>query len=622
VQNEINAKLANAVQEEVAKVVPPAVQKEVGAKVPPAVKDEVDKTLPGAVHEKVSNVVPAAVKAEYQEVQKSKLEELINQLNKEYKEFNNQLELLKNQHTSNQTKIRKQITEIQNLYPNASAQASGAAPAIQATLMNIVKELDTKLQVQKEETEKKIENELGGVKRTLGLTQEELREQSVLIQTLQDKVEQHDRKEQMMTPSFQPSQISQFSQPQAVPQPALSQSSISASSLPTSSGDLAVDLSRIVVTGDGHKKARINTPATFNVSFYNQFGLSVSGGQDLTVAIQGPSTPQAQLTNNSNGSVSVTYTIATFGDYEIAVKYKNSHIPGSPFHVGIARNYQQMSKPIKTISREANTLPFERPWSVTFDNDGLAYISDLEAHKIFVLSKDFVLLRQFGEHGTEKGHLEFPRGIAWNPANQNIYICDSGANRISVFASNGTFQSTFGKGGYDHGQFNVPRGIAVDPSGEVYVADTDNSRVQVFDVHSNFIRSFGREGTAQGELKYPLGVAINNKTKQIVVSDCDNHRIQVFALDGTFKFAFGKFGKGDGEFDKPAGVACDPQGNIFVTDMQNHRVQIFTQDGNFLANFGKKGNQPGEFDEPRGIAIDKEGRIFVSDFSNRRIEVF
>jgi filamin len=60
-----------------------------------------------------------------------------------------------------------------------------------------------------------------------------------------------------------------------------------------------------------------------------------AGGGTLGISVKGPSKADIDFTNR-DGSCDVSYTVTEPGDYRISIKFKNRHIPDSPFKVYIS----------------------------------------------------------------------------------------------------------------------------------------------------------------------------------------------------------------------------------------------------------------------------------------------
>lgn len=65
------------------------------------------------------------------------------------------------------------------------------------------------------------------------------------------------------------------------------------------------------------------------------FIISDAGNGGLGLAIEGPSEALMTCTDNYDGSCSVEYVPTESGDYDVAIKFGDVHIPGSPFKVQV-----------------------------------------------------------------------------------------------------------------------------------------------------------------------------------------------------------------------------------------------------------------------------------------------
>ncbi len=75
--------------------------------------------------------------------------------------------------------------------------------------------------------------------------------------------------------------------------------------------------------------------------------------------------------------------------------------------------------------------PFHLIRSLAMGPDGLLYVSDVP-DRVLVMDTDGNLKSVIGERGTEDTKLNFPEGIAVNPANK-LYIADRENNRVQVW---------------------------------------------------------------------------------------------------------------------------------------------------------------------------------------------
>uniref|UniRef100_A0A670IT81 Filamin B n=1 Tax=Podarcis muralis TaxID=64176 RepID=A0A670IT81_PODMU len=99
------------------------------------------------------------------------------------------------------------------------------------------------------------------------------------------------------------------------------------SAIPRSSSDA----SRVISTGAGLSRAFVGQKNTFSVD------CSKAGSNMLLVGVHGPTTPceEVSVKHLGNQQYGVKYVVKEKGDYILAVKWGEEHIPGSPFHVTV-----------------------------------------------------------------------------------------------------------------------------------------------------------------------------------------------------------------------------------------------------------------------------------------------
>ncbi|MGH0181262.1 UNVERIFIED_CONTAM: hypothetical protein FKN15_020594 [Acipenser sinensis] len=91
------------------------------------------------------------------------------------------------------------------------------------------------------------------------------------------------------------------------------------------------DASAVQCTGAGLSKAYMGQKSNFSVD------CSKAGKNMLLVGVHGPMTPceEVYVKHMGNQKYSVSYMVKEKGDYILAVKWGEEHIPGSPFHVTV-----------------------------------------------------------------------------------------------------------------------------------------------------------------------------------------------------------------------------------------------------------------------------------------------
>lgn len=259
-----------------------------------------------------------------------------------------------------------------------------------------------------------------------------------------------------------------------------------------------------------------------------------------------------------------------------------------------------------------------RPSGIAIDRSGNLYIGDTWAHRIEKFSPSGAYLDQWGRviprtgfaaQGNKDGQFSFPRGVAFEPTDGNIWVADQNNNRIQVFTSAGTWLATYGGLGTAIGQFRTPRAITVTADGAVYVADTGNNRIQKRSPSGTW--SLLPTGTA---LDTPSAIAVDN-SGTVFVAD----RTRVLRLDGGTPTSIDP---PSGTFNQPGGLHVTPN-RLYVSDTGNSRVlQLDRSTGNWQ-EIGGEGPGVGSFAAPSELSTTPDGRtLYVTDQHNNRIQRF
>ncbi|NLH72422.1 MAG: ABC transporter permease subunit [Verrucomicrobia bacterium] len=214
-----------------------------------------------------------------------------------------------------------------------------------------------------------------------------------------------------------------------------------------------------------------------------------------------------------------------------------------------------------------------RPKGMGIDKDGHVIVVEPHYSRINHFTSEGVLVRQWGQRGTNAGQLAFPRAVAVNRAGE-ILVSEYGhVDRVQRFsADGGKLLDVIGHYGYGPGQFNRPEGLGIDKEGRVYVADSCNHRIQVFGPDGLLLRSYGAPGRNQGQMSYPYDVCVDASGNQFVC-EFGNSRIQVFDSEFRPVEVIGGPGRAPVQFANPWSVALDSAGNLYVADAGNDRVQ-------------------------------------------------
>ena len=98
----------------------------------------------------------------------------------------------------------------------------------------------------------------------------------------------------------------------------------------------APDANTCSVTGKGLKKAVAGKPASFQIISPEEGLLKKKNSEGLSVKISSPEHIATQeIEDKGDGTYDVQYTAPEPGDYDIAVKFYDKHVPGSPFSLTV-----------------------------------------------------------------------------------------------------------------------------------------------------------------------------------------------------------------------------------------------------------------------------------------------
>jgi DNA-binding beta-propeller fold protein YncE len=208
-------------------------------------------------------------------------------------------------------------------------------------------------------------------------------------------------------------------------------------------------------------------------------------------------------------------------------------------------------------------------------------------------------------------------------AEGNVIVIEPHYSRVNHFDAAGHLLAQWGQPGTNRGQLTFPRSAAVNSNGEIFLSEYGQvERVLRFGPGGRSLLSIvGSGGTRDGEFNRPEGIGIAGDDRLFVADSC-NHRVQVFDADGKFLSSFGVAGSGPGEMSYPYDVRVDSRGTIFVCEFGNSRVQVFDEQRKPVEKIGGPGGEPGQMHNPWSIALDSRGDIYVADSGNHRVQKF
>ncbi|HVP41881.1 MAG TPA: 6-bladed beta-propeller [Terriglobales bacterium] len=176
----------------------------------------------------------------------------------------------------------------------------------------------------------------------------------------------------------------------------------------------------------------------------------------------------------------------------------------------------------------------ENPSYMAFDaGRRRMYVTDTHNHQVFVYNVDTLKLEtKFGKHGTKKGELGFPVGVAVSPKTGDIAVTNTQTCSVEIFTPEYKWKQRVGECGNSPGNFTRPKGVAFDQEGNIYVVDNAFNNFQVFDGQGHLRLFVGSPGVAPGNFWLPNAIYID-KNNKVYVSEFYGNRVQVFQFLGS-----------------------------------------------------------------------------------------
>ena len=231
---------------------------------------------------------------------------------------------------------------------------------------------------------------------------------------------------------------------------------------------------------------------------------------------------------------------------------------------------------------------------------------------------------------TEFGGFEQPRNVAVDK-NGVLYVSDFGANRVYRVRSNGSLESVTNE------TLKGPAALAFDPSGALYIADSGNQRVIA--IKDGKIRTALKDFGAVTSIAIDLGgrlfaaggdrVAVVSPTGDITIlkTPADevaldvygslitvtNRQIRSYRLGATTTLAGDSLAfTGDGRpraewrFLAPTSAIRDGAGNVFISDTGNGRIRR-------IDGAGKLATIMTMLEGPAYLALNRLDELYLSD---------
>jgi len=408
-------------------------------------------------------------------------------------------------------------------------------------------------------------------------------------------------------------------------------------------------------------------PCSFVITAMATGGAAIrKGGDPFKVSVKGAGKVKAAVTDNANGTYTVTFTPPVEGGYQIKVQLRRKHVAKSPYSVTAAKAAQPAGGvtdallhrshttgsnssagssrqqpptlvslsngspkgPASTATPTSPSTPSKSPGGPPEPQLHRSHTTVAQAPKKTVgPQRNYAEVKKVahlvGGKGSGSGLLNYPADVALTSRGE-LVVSDRYGHRVQIFSSEGAALLSIGHKGTEDGNFNEPWGVAVDPMDTIYVADRYNHRVQVFSRDGKFLRKMGGHGSSETNLSEPCGIAIDG-VGNLLVAENGNHRVHIFDRKGAHVRFFGSKGSELGQFVNPFSVAVNSRDEILVSDMGNHRVQVFSSLKSGCtptASFGSKGTAFGSFFFPSFVTTDAHDQILVADCNNKRVQIF
>lgn len=274
------------------------------------------------------------------------------------------------------------------------------------------------------------------------------------------------------------------------------------------------------------------------------------------------------------------------------------------------------------------------PLSVTYDREGLLWVSDTGNSRVLVFSTGGGLVRKVGEE-EGPGKVYSPYGIAADPTRDRVYVADWTAHMVQMYTSNGTYvghlpaddqkMKVFGANGFSPYDVDVMNGRVVVSS---------NDGLYFFDSTGHVVARWGSEtrGTDPGAFNFPDSFVIDREAGRVYVADTMNRRVVGLDSQGRVLWVSGRpdyNGKIKGFWQLPRSITLN-DGKLYVVDTFRFdekgiglgHIVVLGTDGALLSEFGRVGTDEASFNFPEQMTVNGDGLWALADRENNRIVLF
>ncbi|KAI6657333.1 hypothetical protein LOD99_81 [Oopsacas minuta] len=255
-------------------------------------------------------------------------------------------------------------------------------------------------------------------------------------------------------------------------------------------------------------------------------------------------------------------------------------------------DYTRKIQPLVCASkREEGNDELYCPFCVAVDKmTGNIYIADVYNYCVKVFDSTAKYMFKFGDIGRE-GKISHPSSLVIYKS--RILITHS--HSILKYNLDGEFISRIGKQGKGELEFIFPKGIAINESNDdIYICDCSNCRVQILSKDFQFKSQFG-------PFEYPRDVKLSKE--YIYVLDASNPCIHLFNHNHILQKSVISRGRGNQVTD-PYSFFIDNSKNILIADYSSNSISIFNPEFQSIHNIPVS-------EHPTAVTVDNHHRVIV-----------
>ncbi|HXZ13151.1 MAG TPA: NHL repeat-containing protein [Candidatus Sulfotelmatobacter sp.] len=211
--------------------------------------------------------------------------------------------------------------------------------------------------------------------------------------------------------------------------------------------------------------------------------------------------------------------------------------------------------------------PLKHPQSITVDTGGAIYVTDPVRESVFVCfpgDKDRYRELKLKLRASKENLLSV--AVA---ADGLIFVLDSDAGKLFTFSSRLRLQQSWNPPMNASGPRNHPSAVAIGPDYSLYIADPTDGRILRFTTERQFVSEFtAGTGSMGGKLSDEFAVSKNF----LFVMDVDGRMLHVRTPDGQSKLDVDLAPELGQAPRRPPPIAASPRGELLVLDESAARV--------------------------------------------------